>query len=240
MATDIEAAQQLVYTAAWKVNNGEYPVREISMAKLLTGEVAWKVADKALQIFGGYGYTMEVPIQRVRLARLPPDPDRRWRRRSDAGRDRPDGGPVSVHAATEPVATELFGPQHTEFRHHVRAFVDKELAPTPRSGNERSVSRAMSSFGPAGSACSGASTRPSSVVRVPTSSQMPWSPRRSRAVAPGASRPVSRRTRTSAVSTSSTSAPKHSSRDGFPRPWREPRSGPWQLPSRTQAPMWLL
>ncbi len=64
MATEIEAAQQLVYAAAWKVNQGEYPVREISMAKLLTGEVSWKVADKALQIFGGYGYTMDFPIQR--------------------------------------------------------------------------------------------------------------------------------------------------------------------------------
>ncbi|MGH2809131.1 MAG: acyl-CoA dehydrogenase family protein [Actinomycetota bacterium] len=65
MATEIEAAQQLVYSAAWKVNNGEYPVREISMAKLLTGEVAWKVVDQTLQIFGGYGYAMEVPIQRA-------------------------------------------------------------------------------------------------------------------------------------------------------------------------------
>ena len=74
MATEIEAAQQLVYTAAWKVNRGEYPVREISMAKLLTGVVAWKVADEALQIFGGYGYSMEVPVQRawrdVRLLRI--------------------------------------------------------------------------------------------------------------------------------------------------------------------------
>ena len=49
----------------WQVNNGEYPVREISMAKLITGEVAWKVADKAMQIFGGYGYSMEFPIQRA-------------------------------------------------------------------------------------------------------------------------------------------------------------------------------
>ena len=65
MATEIEAAQQLVYSAAWKVNNGEYPVREISMAKLLTGEVAWRVVDKALQIFGGAGYSMETPIQRA-------------------------------------------------------------------------------------------------------------------------------------------------------------------------------
>ena len=65
MATEIEAAQQLVYSAAWKVANGEYPVREISMAKLITGEVAWKVVDKALQLFGGYGYSMEFPIQRA-------------------------------------------------------------------------------------------------------------------------------------------------------------------------------
>jgi acyl-CoA dehydrogenase len=71
MATEIEAAQQLVYRAAWKVNIGEYPVREISMAKLLTGEVAWKAVDKAMQIFGGYGYAMEFPIQRAwRDARL--------------------------------------------------------------------------------------------------------------------------------------------------------------------------
>jgi alkylation response protein AidB-like acyl-CoA dehydrogenase len=54
-----------VYDAAWKVNAGEYPVREISMAKLMSGEVAWKVVDKALQVFGGYGYTMEFPIQRA-------------------------------------------------------------------------------------------------------------------------------------------------------------------------------
>lgn len=65
MATEIEAARQLVYSTAWKVTRGEYPVREISMAKLLSGQVAWKVADQALQIFGGYGYSMEVPIQRA-------------------------------------------------------------------------------------------------------------------------------------------------------------------------------
>jgi alkylation response protein AidB-like acyl-CoA dehydrogenase len=71
MATEIEAAQQLVYEAAWKVHAGEYPVREISMAKLLTGEVAWNTADRCMQIFGGYGYAMEFPIQRAwRDARL--------------------------------------------------------------------------------------------------------------------------------------------------------------------------
>jgi alkylation response protein AidB-like acyl-CoA dehydrogenase len=71
MATEIEAAQQLVYAAAWKVDRGEYPVREISMAKLLTGEVAWNVADRALQVFGGYGYAADSPVSRAwRDARL--------------------------------------------------------------------------------------------------------------------------------------------------------------------------
>ncbi len=65
MATETEAAQQLVYEAAVRVDRGEYPVREISMAKLLVGEVAWKVADRAMQVFGGYGYSMEFPIQRA-------------------------------------------------------------------------------------------------------------------------------------------------------------------------------
>src|SRR5919106_15316 len=74
LATEIEATQQLVYEAAVKVNMGEYPVREISMAKLLTGEVAWKTADTVMQIFGGYGYSMEFPVQRgwrdARLIRI--------------------------------------------------------------------------------------------------------------------------------------------------------------------------
>ncbi|MGH2733981.1 MAG: acyl-CoA dehydrogenase family protein, partial [Actinomycetota bacterium] len=65
MATEIEAARQLVYEAAVKVNRDEYPVREISMAKLMTGEVAWKMADRAMQVFGGYGYSMEFPIQQA-------------------------------------------------------------------------------------------------------------------------------------------------------------------------------
>jgi alkylation response protein AidB-like acyl-CoA dehydrogenase len=65
MATEIEAAEQLVYSAAVKVDRGEYPVREISMAKLFTGQVAWKVANDALQIFGGYGYSMESRVQRA-------------------------------------------------------------------------------------------------------------------------------------------------------------------------------
>jgi len=74
MATEIEAARAMVYACAWRWEHGEYPVKEISMAKLLAGEVAYKVADEALQIHGGAGYMMEYPIQRhwrdARLIRI--------------------------------------------------------------------------------------------------------------------------------------------------------------------------
>ena len=65
MATEIEAARALVYEAAWKFGTGEYPVKEISMAKLYGGIVANRVANEAMQIFGGASYTMELPIQRA-------------------------------------------------------------------------------------------------------------------------------------------------------------------------------
>ena len=64
MATEIEAARALVYTCAWRWENGEYPVKEISMAKLFASEVACRVADEALQIHGGAGYMLEYPVQR--------------------------------------------------------------------------------------------------------------------------------------------------------------------------------
>ena len=65
MATKIEAARQLVYTTAWRHMNGEYPVREISMAKLFASRMACEVADECLQIHGGAGYMQEYGIERV-------------------------------------------------------------------------------------------------------------------------------------------------------------------------------
>jgi alkylation response protein AidB-like acyl-CoA dehydrogenase len=65
MATKIEAARQLVYTTAWRFANGEYPVREISMAKLYASRVACEVADECLQIHGGAGYMKEYGIERA-------------------------------------------------------------------------------------------------------------------------------------------------------------------------------
>jgi alkylation response protein AidB-like acyl-CoA dehydrogenase len=65
MATKIEAARQLVYMSAWRVAQGDYPVREISMAKLFAARMACEVTDECLQIHGGAGYMKEYGIERV-------------------------------------------------------------------------------------------------------------------------------------------------------------------------------
>src|SRR5919199_1877894 len=65
MATKIESARQMVYTTAWRFQNGEYPVREISMAKLHAARVAVEVADECIQIHGGAGYMKEYGVERV-------------------------------------------------------------------------------------------------------------------------------------------------------------------------------
>jgi alkylation response protein AidB-like acyl-CoA dehydrogenase len=65
MATKIEASRQLTYTTAWRFANGEYPVREISMAKLYASRMACEVTDECLQIHGGAGYMVEYGIERA-------------------------------------------------------------------------------------------------------------------------------------------------------------------------------
>src|SRR4051795_6159209 len=65
MATKIEAARALVYTTAWRFQNGEYPVREISEAKLFASGIAVEVADECIQIHGGAGYMREYGVERV-------------------------------------------------------------------------------------------------------------------------------------------------------------------------------
>ncbi|TML99864.1 MAG: acyl-CoA dehydrogenase [Actinobacteria bacterium] len=65
MATKIESARQMVYSTAWRFQNGEYPVREISMAKLHAARVAVEVADECIQIHGGAGYMKEYGVERV-------------------------------------------------------------------------------------------------------------------------------------------------------------------------------
>jgi alkylation response protein AidB-like acyl-CoA dehydrogenase len=65
MATKIESARQMVYVTAWRFQNGEYPVREISMAKLHAARIAVEVADECIQIHGGAGYMKEYGVERV-------------------------------------------------------------------------------------------------------------------------------------------------------------------------------
>ncbi len=74
MQTRVDAARALVYATALEVNDGGYPVREITEAKLLATRTQFEVADTCLQLHGGYGYMMEFPVQRAwrdsRLARI--------------------------------------------------------------------------------------------------------------------------------------------------------------------------
>lgn len=60
----IEAARLAVWKAAWLFDEGQNPVEETSIAKLLAGEAAIDVTDKAIRVFGGYGYMREYPIER--------------------------------------------------------------------------------------------------------------------------------------------------------------------------------
>jgi acyl-CoA dehydrogenase len=64
MATELEAARQLVYHAAAMHAAGIDAVTEVSMAKLFATEVANHVASEAVQLHGGYGYMREFPVER--------------------------------------------------------------------------------------------------------------------------------------------------------------------------------
>jgi alkylation response protein AidB-like acyl-CoA dehydrogenase len=64
MATLIEAARNLTYKAAWKVDKGIIDPALTSMAKWYAAEVGVKVVDEALQLHGGYGYIDEYDISR--------------------------------------------------------------------------------------------------------------------------------------------------------------------------------
>src|SRR3972149_6351101 len=71
MALEIELARLMVYKAAWLLERQEKVVKEAAMAKLFASEMANRVAHRALQIHGGYGYAKEQPLERYsRDARL--------------------------------------------------------------------------------------------------------------------------------------------------------------------------
>ena len=64
MATNIEAARLLTYQAAWLESEGLPYGKESAMSKLFAGDTAMKVTTEAVQVFGGYGYTKDYPVER--------------------------------------------------------------------------------------------------------------------------------------------------------------------------------
>ncbi|UFH54315.1 acyl-CoA dehydrogenase family protein [Spirosoma sp. KNUC1025] len=64
MATDIEASRLLTYQAAMLKDTGKPVTKEAAMAKLFASETAVRVANEAVQIFGGYGYTKDFPVEK--------------------------------------------------------------------------------------------------------------------------------------------------------------------------------
>jgi alkylation response protein AidB-like acyl-CoA dehydrogenase len=64
MATKIDAASLLTYRSAWMKDQGRNVTKESAMAKLFASEIGVEVADKALQIFGGYGFVKDFPAEK--------------------------------------------------------------------------------------------------------------------------------------------------------------------------------
>lgn len=64
MATELEAANLLTYKAADMKIKGIHMTKEAAMAKYYASEVAVKIANEAVQIFGGYGYTKDFPVEK--------------------------------------------------------------------------------------------------------------------------------------------------------------------------------
>lgn len=65
MATEIDAARLLLRRAAWKQDSGARFSMEAAIAKLFASELSTRVAHKAIQIHGGYGYSSEYPVERA-------------------------------------------------------------------------------------------------------------------------------------------------------------------------------
>ncbi|MEY4467616.1 MAG: hypothetical protein RIR21_1409 [Pseudomonadota bacterium] len=65
MATQIEAARQLVWHAATMKDAGVPCLKEAAMAKLFASEMAEKICTEAIQIHGGYGYLADFPVERI-------------------------------------------------------------------------------------------------------------------------------------------------------------------------------
>jgi acyl-CoA dehydrogenase len=65
MATDIEAARLLTWKAAWLADQGRRNTKESSFAKAFAADLAMRVTTDAVQIFGGYGYMRDYPVEKL-------------------------------------------------------------------------------------------------------------------------------------------------------------------------------
>ena len=65
MAAEIEAARLLCWQAAWLLDRGERATLQSSYAKRFAADTAMKVTTDAVQIFGGYGYIKEFPVEKL-------------------------------------------------------------------------------------------------------------------------------------------------------------------------------
>lgn len=61
----VDAARLAVHRAAWHFDQGQTPIREVSVAKYLAGEAALTAVDAAIRVFGGYGYMRESLVERL-------------------------------------------------------------------------------------------------------------------------------------------------------------------------------
>ncbi|MCM2277038.1 MAG: acyl-CoA dehydrogenase family protein [Oligoflexia bacterium] len=65
MAKDIEAGRGLCYKAAWMIDNGQRNTKFAAFAKSFCADMAMRVATDAVQVFGGYGYSSEYPVEKL-------------------------------------------------------------------------------------------------------------------------------------------------------------------------------
>jgi acyl-CoA dehydrogenase len=65
MAKDIEAGRLLVQKAAWMIDQGQRNTKWAAMAKAFCADMAMRVTTDAVQVFGGYGYSSEYPVEKL-------------------------------------------------------------------------------------------------------------------------------------------------------------------------------
>ncbi len=65
MAKDIEAARYLVWRAGWEIDQGRRNTKYAAMAKAFAADMAMQVTTNAVQVFGGYGYSKEYPVEKL-------------------------------------------------------------------------------------------------------------------------------------------------------------------------------